>query len=102
MKKFVLILVIAISFFLLFPLSWRIGETFFTLPFYKDFYDPVLLVCRDHVEVLLWHELAGGEVPSSRGEGCTFHVLPERQEWIKGEVEQLKSPGDSSWTLRVK
>ena len=102
MKKFVLIVVIAISFFLLFPLSWRIGQTFFTHPFNKALYDPVLLICPHHVEVLLWHELAKSEVPSTRGEGCTFHVVPERQESVKAEVAQLKSPGDSSWTLRVK
>jgi len=93
--------VIAISFFLLFPLSWRIGGRFFTHPFDREFYDPVLLVCSDHVEALRWHEVVKRATPSM-GEGCTFHVPPERQEWVMQSLAQLKSPGDSSWTLRVK
>ncbi|WP_157478412.1 hypothetical protein [Granulicella tundricola] len=102
MKKLVLIVVMAISFFLLFPVSWRIGQRFFTRPFNKKFYDPILLVCRDHVEFRLWHELGGSEPASALGEGCTLQVTPERQRWVEEVVPQMKSPGDSSWTVRVK
>ena len=102
MRKVGLVVVIVISFFLLFPLSWRIGEKFFTHPFDQLLYDPVLLVCSDHVETLRWHDLVTNGDTEAKRSGCTFHVLPERQEWVKQAVKKLKSPGDSSWTLRIK
>jgi hypothetical protein len=101
MKKVALIGVIAISFFLLLPLSWRIGDRFFTHPLSQMLYDPVLLVCSDHVEALRWHEVVKNGATEPVGEGCTFHVSTDRQEWVKQSVTQLKSHGDSSWTLRV-
>ena len=104
MRKILFVAVMAISFLVLFPLSWRIGEAFFfTRPFDKALFDPVLLVCSNHVEILRWHELVENQArPAS--EACTFHVVPERQAWVESAARHLQSPvpGKSSWTVRVK
>ena len=76
---------------------------FFTRPFDKALFDPVLVVCSNHVEILHWHELVENQDRPAR-EACTFHVAPERQAWVEGAARQLQSPvpGKSSWNVRVK
>ena len=103
MRKTLLIAVMTISFLVLFPLSWRIGEAFFFTRPFDTLFDPVLLVCSNQVEILRWHELVKDR-DSEQREGCTFQVAPERQAWVESATRQLQSlaPGKSSWTVRVK
>lgn len=104
MSKIFLGAVMAISFLALLPLSWRIGDPlFFTHPFDRTLFDPVLTICSDHVEVLKWHELANGHSLSA-GEGCTFQVIQARQAWVERAVRQLQSPNPrkSAWIMQAK
>lgn len=94
----------AMSFFALLPLSFRIGDAlFFTREFDKTLFDPVLIICSDHVEVSRLRELAYVHDLSAR-EGCTFQVSPSRQAWVEHAVRELQSPNPrkSAWIMHAK
>jgi hypothetical protein len=104
MSKTVLRVVMRISFFALLPLSWRIGDAlFFTRPFNRTLFDPVLLICSDHVGVLKWHEIAKVHDLSTEVR-CTFQVASARQAWVETAVRQLQSPNPrkSAWIMHAK
>lgn len=95
--------IVGISFLALLPLSWRVGDAlFFTRPFDRSLFDPVLVICSGRVGVLRWHEL--GETHNvSPGDGCTFQVAPAQQKLVERAVRQLQSPapGKSAWILHA-
>jgi hypothetical protein len=104
MSKIVLVVVGVISFFGFASVSERIEDVlFFTRPFDKTMFDPVLLVCADHLEILKWHELAKDH-DQSAGEECTFQVDSQRQVWVESEVRKLQSPPlrKGGWIIHAK
>jgi hypothetical protein len=102
MKKAVLTVTLVASFIAVSPLSVRLADPFFTYPFHKDSYHPVLLVWPDHVEARSFNDVA--EVsPRSKDAPYTFSVTPDREAWVKEQVRRLPSPnGSASWTIHVK
>ena len=101
MKKALYLFAMVASFFVLLPLSWRLADSLvFTRPFEDTSFDPVLLVCPDHVEVLRLRELVGS---GSTARGCTFQVSRSEQPRVERAIKQLQSPAPTkfSWTLKV-
>lgn len=103
MRKWLFIVIAVVSFIAISPLSIRIGDHFFTLPFDKQFFDPVLEVCGDHVEALRLRELSSNNGALS-SKDCTFQIAPERQAWVEDAVRHLQSPvpKKSSWVIHIK
>ena len=103
MRKLFLIAAKVISLTALFPLAGTLADPLFNHPFVPTFFDPLLLVCTDHVEALRWHDLSGGREQPLRPE-CSFQIPPARQAWVENAVRQLQSPlpWNPSWFIRVK
>lgn len=92
---------LVISFIAAFPLSIRLADPFFTLPFHKDWYQCVLLVWPDHVKTRSFDDLA--EVsPRPKDSSYSFNVAPDREAWVEEQVRRLPSPnGNASWAIHV-
>ncbi len=102
MKKALYVFAIVASFIVLFPLSWRIADRyFFTHPFEASSFDPVLVLCQDHMEIRRFHEL---DKQGLLGSGCTFQVSRLNQKSVEEHVHNLPSPSPkkAGWVIRVK
>jgi hypothetical protein len=103
MRNLLLIAAKIISLIALLPLAGTLADPLFNHPFMPTFFDPLLLVCPDHVEALRWHDPSGGREQPLRLE-CSFQIPPARQAWVENAVKQLQSPlpWNPSWFIRVK
>ena len=103
MKKASLMIALAISFFMLFPLALRLSDPLFTHAYERSSFDPVLLVCPDHLEILQLHE-AGDSKGWANETGCTFQVAPSNPAHIEKSIHGVLSPTPrkSGWVVHVK
>jgi hypothetical protein len=101
MKKTLLIVALVASFIALFPISLRVADPFFTYPFRKDWQHAVLLIWPDHVEARWFNDVS--EIsPRPKNAPYTFNVEPNREAWVKEQVQKLQSPNrNASWTIHV-
>ncbi len=103
MQRLYLIGAKAISLVALFYLAGLLADPLFDHPFMPTFFDPLVLVCSDHVEAVHWHDISGGrEQPIHPG--CSFQIPPARQAWVVNAMKQLQplAPTHGSWLIRVK
>lgn len=88
-----------ISVVVLFPLSVRIADPFFTRPFRPGWSYPVLLVWPDRVEVR-WVQTLAEVSPRPKDATYSFNVSPERQNWVLEQVHKIRYP-NSDAVLRI-
>ena len=101
MMKWVAVAVFVLSLVVLFPLSIRIADPYFTRPYEARFKVPVLLVFPEHVEVR-WVTHLAEVAPPPNDASYTFAIPANRQQWVEQQIRNSPPPRPGSfWKLRI-